>query len=88
MTFGLYEPIHGSAPRRAGQNLANPIATILSCAMMLRYSFGLEPEAEAIEKAVSDVLEHGYRTYDIMEEGKTEVGTREMGELIVGAIEA
>jgi len=87
-TFGMYEPIHGSAPRRAGQNLANPIATILSCAMMLRYSFGLEPEAEAIEKAVSDVLEGGHRTYDIMEEGKTEVGTREMGELIVSAIEA
>ena len=88
MTFGMYEPIHGSAPRRAGQNLANPIATILSCAMMLRYSFGLDPEAEAIEMAVSDVLEHGYRTYDIMEDGKKEVGTREMGELIVGAIEA
>ncbi|HJX69684.1 MAG TPA: 3-isopropylmalate dehydrogenase [Dehalococcoidia bacterium] len=86
ITFGMYEPIHGSAPRRAGQNLANPIATILSCAMMLRYSFGLEPEASAIEKAVSDVLETGYRTYDIMAEGKTKVGTREMGDLITEAV--
>jgi 3-isopropylmalate dehydrogenase len=81
-TFGMYEPIHGSAPRRAGQNLANPIATTLSMAMMLRYSLGLTQEAEAVEKAVNDVLESGYRTYDIMEEGKTEVGTREMGELV------
>lgn len=88
MTFGMYEPIHGSAPRRAGQDLANPIATILSCAMMLRYSFGLEPEAQAIEKAVQGVLERGYRTYDIMEPGKTRVGTREMGDLIAGGIEA
>ncbi len=85
-TFGMYEPIHGSAPRRAGQNLANPIATILSCAMMLRYSFGLESEATIIEKAVNDVLEAGYRTYDIMEEGKTRVGTREMGGLIAERI--
>lgn len=88
MTFGMYEPIHGSAPRRAGQNLANPIATILSCAMMLRYSFGLEPEAEAIEKAIDDVLERGYRTYDIVDEGKPQVGTREMGDLVVKSIEA
>ena len=87
MTFGMYEPIHGSAPRRAGQNLANPIATILSVAMMLRYSFSLEAEAGTIEKAVNDVLETGYRTYDIMEEGKTRVGTREMGELIMRRIE-
>ena len=87
-TFGMYEPIHGSAPRRAGQNLANPIATILSCAMMLRYSFGLGLEAETIEKAVSSVLEAGYRTYDIMEEEKkTKVGTREMGELIMRRVE-
>ncbi len=86
MTFGMYEPIHGSAPRRAGQNLANPIATILSCAMMLRYSLRLEAEASAIEKAVTNVLDTGYRTYDIMEEGKTKVGTREMGELIVGQL--
>jgi 3-isopropylmalate dehydrogenase len=80
--FGMYEPIHGSAPSRAGQNIANPIATILSGAMMLRYSFNLADEAQAIEKAVIAVLEEGYRTYDIMEEGKIKVGTREMGELI------
>jgi len=87
MTFGMYEPIHGSAPRRAGQNLANPIATILSVAMMLRYSFSLEAEAGTIEKAVNDALETGYRTYDIMEEGKTRVGTREMGDLITSKVE-
>jgi 3-isopropylmalate dehydrogenase len=81
-TFGLYEPIHGSAPRRAGLNMANPTAIILSVAMMLRYSFGLSKEAQAIEAAVEEVLNEGYRTYDIMDEGKTEVGTREMGELI------
>lgn len=80
--FGLYEPIHGSAPSRAGQNMANPIATILSAAMMLRYSFNLVAEAEAVEKAVVSVLEEGYRTYDIMEEGKMKVGTKEMGGLI------
>ncbi|HUW44904.1 MAG TPA: 3-isopropylmalate dehydrogenase [Dehalococcoidia bacterium] len=81
-TFGMYEPIHGSAPSRAGQNLANPIATILSVAMMLRYSFALETEAQTIENAVLATLEQGYRTYDIMSEGKTKVGTKEMGELI------
>ena len=81
-TFGMYEPIHGSAPRRAGQNMANPIATILSVAMMLRYSFELETEAQAIENAVLATLEEGYRTYDIMAEGKIRVGTKEMGELI------
>ena len=81
-TLGMYEPIHGSAPSRAGQNLANPIATILSVAMMLRYSFELETEAHIIENAVLDTLEHGYRTYDIMSEGKIRVGTKEMGELI------
>jgi 3-isopropylmalate dehydrogenase len=85
-TFGMYEPIHGSAPRRAGQNIANPIAMIMSVAMMLRYSLGLTKEAEAIERAVSDVLEQGYRTYDIMEQGKTQVGTREMGDLVAGRI--
>jgi 3-isopropylmalate dehydrogenase len=84
--FGLYEPIHGSAPRRAGQNIANPIATILSGAMMLRYSFALASEAEAIEKAVISVLEEGYRTYDIMDERKTKVGTNEMGGLIADRI--
>ena len=81
-TFGMYEPIHGSAPSRAGQNLANPIATILSVAMMLRYSFALETEAQAIENAVLATLEQGYRTYDIMSNGKTRVGTKEMGDLI------
>jgi 3-isopropylmalate dehydrogenase len=81
-TFGLYEPSHGSAPGRAGQNLANPIATILSAAMMLRYTFGLAIEAQVVENAIASVLEEGYRTYDIMEEGKIEVGTKQMGELI------
>jgi 3-isopropylmalate dehydrogenase len=85
-TFGMYEPIHGSAPRRAGLNMANPIAIILSVAMMLRYSVGLIDEALAIETAVDEVLSDGYRTYDIMGEGKTEVGTREMGDLIAGKI--
>jgi 3-isopropylmalate dehydrogenase len=68
--FGLYEPIHGSAPSRAGQNIANPIATILSVAMMMRYSLGLPGEAVAVENAVNETLEAGYRTYDIMSEGK------------------
>jgi 3-isopropylmalate dehydrogenase len=81
-TFGMYEPIHGSAPSRAGQNLANPIATILSVAMMLRYSFALETEAQTVENAVLAALEKDYRTYDIMSEGKTQVGTKEMGDLI------
>ncbi|TET17979.1 MAG: 3-isopropylmalate dehydrogenase [Dehalococcoidia bacterium] len=80
--FGMYEPIHGSAPRRAGLDMANPIATILSVAMMLRYSFGLVKEAKIIEAAVDEVLNGGYRTYDIMSEGKVRVGTKEMGELI------
>jgi 3-isopropylmalate dehydrogenase len=80
--FGMYEPIHGSAPKRAGQNKANPIATIMSGGMMLRYSMNLIKEASAVEKAVLGVLEEGYRTYDIMEPGKKEVGTREMGDLI------
>jgi len=81
-TFGMYEPIHGSAPSRAGQNIANPIATILSVAMMLHYSFLLETEARAVENAVIAVLEQHYRTYDIMSEDKTRVGTKEMGDLI------
>jgi 3-isopropylmalate dehydrogenase len=81
-TFGMYEPIHGSAPSRAGQNMANPIATILSVAMMLRYSFALETEAQAVEDAVLATLEQGYRTYDIMSDGKIKVGTKEMGDLI------
>jgi 3-isopropylmalate dehydrogenase len=84
--FGLYEPIHGSAPRRAGLNMANPIATILSAAMMLRYSFCLPEEAKQVEDTVGRVLEEGYRTYDIMSEGKTKLGTREMGDLIASRI--
>jgi len=84
--FGMYEPIHGSAPRRAGLDMANPIAIILSVAMMLRYSFGLTEEAQSIEDAVDEVLGQGYRTYDIMSEGKTKVGTRGMGDLIAGKV--
>ncbi len=84
--FGMYEPIHGSAPRRAGLNMANPIATILSVAMMLRYSLGLIEEAQTIESAVDGVLQQGYRTYDIMDEGKIKVGTKEMGDLIAGKV--
>ena len=85
-TLGLYEPAHGSAPRRAGLNMANPIATILSMAMMLRYSCGLDREAQAVETAVIDVLNEGYRTYDIMDEGKKQVGTKELGELVAGKV--
>lgn len=85
-TLGLYEPIHGSAPDIAGQNKANPIATILSAAMMLRYSFDMGAEADAIENAVNAVLDAGYRTGDIMSEGKTMVSCSEMGDLIVKAI--
>ena len=84
--FGLYEPIHGSAPSRAGQDMANPIATILSAALMLRYSFGLTAEADAVEKAVVAVLEDGYRTYDIMSEGKIKLGTKAMGSLIADRV--
>lgn len=80
--FGLYEPSGGSAPDIAGKGIANPIATILSAAMMLRYTFDLDQEADAIEKAVSKVLEDGYRTIDIMSEGKMQVGTSKIGDLI------
>ncbi len=86
-TFGMYEPSHGSAPDIAGQNKANPIATILSAAMLLRYSFGLGKEADAVENAVKAVLKKGLRTIDIMDEGKTLLGTREMGDAIVSEIE-
>lgn len=79
---GMYEPIHGSAPDIAGKNIANPIATILSCAMMLRYSFGLQAEAAAIEKAVDDTLNAGYRTADIAATGESAIGTNEMGDEI------
>lgn len=84
--LGLYEPSHGSAPDIAGENKANPIATILSAAMMLRYSFDLEEEAARIEAAVKTVLKKGYRTVDIMTEGKKLVGTREMGDFIIAEI--
>ena len=79
---GLYEPIHGSAPDIAGQNKANPIATILSVAMMFRYSFHLEQEASTIEQAVDAVLAEGFRTADIVESGCDAIGTQEMGKLI------
>ncbi|MFH0914366.1 MAG: 3-isopropylmalate dehydrogenase, partial [Chloroflexota bacterium] len=85
-TPGMYEPIHGSAPRRAGLNMVNPIATILSVAMMLRYSLNLWKEAKVVEQAVLSVLEEGYRTYDIMSEGKTKVGTKEMGDLVTAKV--
>ncbi|MEK7281170.1 MAG: isocitrate/isopropylmalate family dehydrogenase, partial [Chloroflexota bacterium] len=78
-TFGLYEPVHGSAPDIAGKGIANPLATILSVALMLRYSFALEEEAQAVERAVTGVLEAGYRSRDIMGPGKTEASTAEMG---------
>ncbi|MFC1991086.1 isocitrate/isopropylmalate family dehydrogenase, partial [Chloroflexota bacterium] len=85
---GLYEPIHGSAPRRAGQGIANPIGTVLAAAMLLRYSLNLEREAKAIENAVDRVLSQGYRTYDIMGDGNIKVGTEEMGNHIAAAVEA
>ena len=81
--LGLYEPSHGSAPDIAGQNIANPIATILSAAMMLRYSFDLDKEADAVEAAVKEVLKEGYRTADIMSAGCQQVSCTKMGDLIV-----
>lgn len=84
--FGLYEPSGGSAPDIAGKGIANPIATILSAAMMLRFSFDLDQEADAIEAAVAKTLKDGYRTIDIMSEGKTLVGTKEIGDLLVANI--
>lgn len=89
-TLGLYEPIHGSAPDIAGKNLANPIATILSLPLMFRYSLGLYKEADAIDAAINEVLDAGYRTGDIFTPGMNDeakkVGTKEMGDLIVAAI--
>jgi 3-isopropylmalate dehydrogenase len=84
--FGLYEPIHGSAPDIAGQNKANPIAAILTAAMMLRLSLGLQQEADAIESAVERIINAGYRTEDLREAGKEVVGTKEMGRLIADAV--
>ncbi len=83
---GMYEPIHGSAPDIAGRDIANPIAMILSAAMMLRHSFGMEKEAKRIEDAVSSVLDQGYRCADIMSEGMTLVGTKEMGRRVTEAL--
>lgn len=84
--FGLYEPSHGSAPDIAGKNMANPIATILSAAMMLRYSFDLDQEAWAVETAVKEVLKEGYRTVDIMSQGCKQVTCTEMGDLLAEKI--
>jgi 3-isopropylmalate dehydrogenase len=84
--FGLYEPSHGSAPDIAGQDIANPIATILSAAMMLRYTFDLDREADAIENAVKEVLKEGYRTVDIMSDGCTQVSCSRMGDLLAEKI--
>lgn len=84
--FGMYEPIHGSAPDIAGMDIANPMATILSAAMMLRYTFGLGKEADAIEAAVSEVLADGVRTGDIAAEGDKKTGTTEVGKLIAAAV--
>ncbi len=85
--FGLYEPSHGSAPDIAGMDVANPIATILSASMMLRYSFDLDKEADAIDAAVKKVLQDGFRTGDIMSEGCTKVGCSKMGDLIAERIQ-
>ena len=84
--FGLYEPSHGSAPDIAGKDIANPIATILSASMMLRYSFDLDKEADAIDNAVKQVLKDGFRTGDIYSEGCSKVGCKEMGDLIAERI--
>ena len=85
-TRGLYEPIHGSAPDIAGRDIANPLGTILSAALLLRHSLGLEAEAAAIERAVSQVLDEGYRTGDIFSEGCTRVGCTQMGDLVAQRI--
>ena len=82
----IYEPVHGSAPDIAGKGIANPIASVLSMAMMLRYSFDMDGAAAQVEQAVRKVLDNGYRTSDIYEEGKTRVATEEMGSLILGEL--
>ncbi len=81
-TLGMYEPIHGSAPDIAGMDIANPLGTILSAAMMLRYSFDMIEEADAIENAVNAVLDDGFRTVDIMQDGMKQVKCSEMGTLV------
>ncbi|GCE49323.1 3-isopropylmalate dehydrogenase [Thermosporothrix hazakensis] len=85
-TFGLYEPIHGSAPDIAGQDKANPLAAILSAAMLLRHSLGLEHEATVIEKAVERCIDEGYRTADLRESGKEVIGTKEMGNRVIETV--
>jgi 3-isopropylmalate dehydrogenase len=85
-SFGLYEPSHGSAPDIAGKGVANPLATILSAAMMLRYSLGKAAQADRIEGAVQAVLAQGLRTADIWSEGTTKVGTAAMGDAVVAAL--
>jgi len=82
----IFEAVHGSAPDIAGKDIANPIATIASLAMMLKYSFGLQKESDAVEQAIVSVLEAGYRTADLKEEGKTTVGTKQIGDLIIERI--
>ena len=84
--FGLYEPIHGSAPDIAGQGIANPLATILSTAMMLRITFGLTKEADVVEQAVETILAEGYRTADLAVPGEETVSTTQMGDLVVNFI--
>jgi 3-isopropylmalate dehydrogenase len=83
---GLYEPVHGSAPDIAGKNIANPVAAILSMAMMLRYSFDLADQADRVQRAVAGVLAEGYRTPDIFQPGMKRVGTSEMGDAIVAIL--
>jgi 3-isopropylmalate dehydrogenase len=83
---GMYEPSHGSVPKMAGQDRANPMATILSAAMMLRYSFNLATEADAVENAIKSVLAEGYRTPDLYTEGKTKIGTAEAGDLVAARV--
>jgi 3-isopropylmalate dehydrogenase len=85
-TIGLYEPIHGSAPDIAGKGIANPLATILSAAMLLRYSLGMEDAAQTIERAVEKTLEKGYRTADIARSGEQTIGTEEMGDRVLEAL--
>lgn len=85
--FGMYEPVHGSAPDIAGKDIVNPFACILSFAMMLKYSFNLQKEASEVEKAVGKVLSDGYRTKDIFEEGRELIGTKRAGDLVLGALD-
>jgi 3-isopropylmalate dehydrogenase len=85
-SFGLYEPIHGSAPDIAGQGIANPLAAILSAAMLLRHSLRLEEEAQAVENAVSAVIDAGYRTGDLATAGQPTVTTEEMGDLVIESL--